>query len=103
MVARIGSGKLVLDVASGTAGVAIALAGRTGASVVGIDLTKQMLRRGRRNVDQAGLVGRITLIGGRAHGVPFPDAPLDALPFTYLPRNGDDPPAALPELARVVK
>ena len=35
---------LVLDVASGTAGVAIQLAARTGARVVGVDLTEAMLR-----------------------------------------------------------
>ncbi len=39
-------GRVVLDVASGTAGVAIQLASRTKANVVGVDLTEQMLRRG---------------------------------------------------------
>ena len=37
----------MLDVASGTAGVAIQLAHRSAARVVGIDLTEQMLRRGQ--------------------------------------------------------
>jgi demethylmenaquinone methyltransferase/2-methoxy-6-polyprenyl-1,4-benzoquinol methylase len=93
----------VLDVASGTAGVAIQLASRTKARVVGVDLTEQMLRRGSRNVALAGLVGRIGLTAGRAEQLPFPDASFDALTFTYLLRYVEDPRATLAELARVVK
>jgi demethylmenaquinone methyltransferase/2-methoxy-6-polyprenyl-1,4-benzoquinol methylase len=96
-------GNVVLDVASGTAGVAIQLARRTKADVVGVDLTEQMLRRGRQNVADAGLTGRIALVTGRAEQLPFPDASFDALTFTYLLRYVDDPQATLAELARVVK
>jgi demethylmenaquinone methyltransferase / 2-methoxy-6-polyprenyl-1,4-benzoquinol methylase len=105
MVGRIGArpGRLVLDVASGTAGVAISLARSTNASVVGIDLTEQMLSRGQRNVAAAGLGDRIALTAGRAEQLPFPDATFDALTFTYLLRYVDDPQATLAELARVVK
>ena len=96
-------GGVILDVASGTAGVAIALAKRTTARIVGADLTEQMLRRGRRNVAAADLAARITLVAGRAEQLPFPDASFDALTFTYLLRYVDDPQATLAELARVVK
>src|SRR5271166_1177875 len=44
----------VLDVASGTAGVALQLADRTTAVVTGVDLTIEMLAQGRRNVAAAG-------------------------------------------------
>jgi demethylmenaquinone methyltransferase/2-methoxy-6-polyprenyl-1,4-benzoquinol methylase len=93
----------VLDVASGTAGVALQLAARTSAVVVGVDLTTGMLRQGRENVARAGLGGRIQLVAGRAEQLPFPDASFDALTFTYLLRYVDDPQATLRELARVVK
>ncbi len=96
-------GELVLDVASGTAGVAIQLARRTPARVVGIDLTEQMLRTGRGNVARAGLEDRISLVTGQAERLPFPDASFDSLTFTYLLRYVDDPQATLTELARVVK
>ena len=56
----------VLDVATGTAGVALMLTERTGAEVVGIDLTEQMLREGRTRVDGAGRADRIDLVCGRA-------------------------------------
>lgn len=93
----------VLDVASGTAGVALQLEERTKGSVVGVDLSEDMLGQGRRNVARAGRSGRISLTLGRAEALPFPDASFDALCFTYLLRYVDDPGATLAELARVVR
>ncbi len=93
----------VLDVASGTAGVALQLATRASSTVVGVDLTQGMLARGRENIATAGLAGRIELVAGRAEQLPFPDDTFDALTFTYLLRYVDDPQATLVELARVVK
>jgi demethylmenaquinone methyltransferase/2-methoxy-6-polyprenyl-1,4-benzoquinol methylase len=93
----------VVDVASGTAGVALQLARRTEAEVTGIDLTEGMLREGKRKVDASDLQGRIHLALGRGEQLPFPDAAFDALTFTYLLRYVDDPQATLRELARVVR
>ena len=93
----------VLDVATGTAGVALRLVERTGAQVTGVDLTEEMLRRGAVNVARAGVDGRVRLLAGRAEQLPFPDASFDGLTFTYLLRYVDDPAATLRELARVVK
>ena len=98
-----GSPRRVLDVASGTAGVALQLADRTSSHVVGVDLTLSMLKIGQRNVAQAHQVRRIQLVNGRAEALPFPDAAFDALTFTYLFRYVDDPQATLNELARVVR
>jgi demethylmenaquinone methyltransferase/2-methoxy-6-polyprenyl-1,4-benzoquinol methylase len=94
----------ILDVASGTAAVAIELA-RAGAArtVVGIDQSPEMLRAGRERVRQAGLTGRIELREARAEDLPFADAEFDAVTFTYLLRYVDDVPATLHELARVVR
>jgi demethylmenaquinone methyltransferase / 2-methoxy-6-polyprenyl-1,4-benzoquinol methylase len=105
MVDRIvpASPKRVLDVASGTAGVALQLADRTSAHIVGVDLTRSMLRIGQRNIAQAHQTRRVQLVNGRAETLPFPDAAFDALTFTYLFRYVDDPQATLNELARVVK
>ncbi len=93
----------VLDVASGTAGVAVQLARRSPARVLAYDLTLPMLRHGAHRVEAAGLSDRIDLVEGRAEQLPFPDASFDALTFTYLLRYVDDPLATLTELARVVK
>ena len=93
----------VLDVASGTAGVALALARGGAGRVVGVDLTEAMLRRGAENVAAAGQAGRVQLVAGRAEQLPFRSGQFDALTFTYLLRYVNDPEATLAELARVVR
>jgi demethylmenaquinone methyltransferase/2-methoxy-6-polyprenyl-1,4-benzoquinol methylase len=99
----VGSEETVLDVATGTAAVAIELAGRTGCRVVGLDQSPEMLAAGRERVESAGLTERIQLVEGSAEWLPFPDAAFDALTFTYLLRYVEDPGATLVELARVVR
>jgi demethylmenaquinone methyltransferase / 2-methoxy-6-polyprenyl-1,4-benzoquinol methylase len=93
----------VLDVATGTAGVARQLVRRTGATVIGIDLTEAMLRRGQAALRADGVDGPVALVAGRAEQLPFPDASFDGLTFTYLLRYVDDPAATLRELTRVLR
>src|SRR5215210_1647807 len=75
---------LVLDVATGTAGVALQLVDRSPARVIGIDLSEQMLRFGAVKIERAQLDDRIDLVIGSAVQLPFADASFDALTFTYL-------------------
>jgi demethylmenaquinone methyltransferase / 2-methoxy-6-polyprenyl-1,4-benzoquinol methylase len=105
LVSRVPSDALrVLDVATGTAAVAIGLArAQPARTVVGIDQSAEMLEAGRRRVEQAGSSERIELLEGRAEALPFADGEFDALTFTYLLRYVDDVPATLHELARVVR
>lgn len=105
LVSRIEAGPddNVLDVATGTAAVAIELARRTGCRVVGVDQSAEMLAAGRARIDSAGLADRIRLVEGSAEQLPFPDGSFDALTFTYLLRYVEDPAAALGELVRVVR
>lgn len=106
MVDRItaaGDTAVVLDVACGPARVSRELAERTGAYIVGIDLSESMLGQGRNNVAAAALQDRIALVLGRGECLPFADATFDALTFTYLLRYVTDPAATIAELARVVK
>src|SRR6201992_3400851 len=55
-------GTLMLDVASGTAGVALQLAARTPMNVVRGDLTQPMLREGQARVTAASRAGRLALV-----------------------------------------
>jgi demethylmenaquinone methyltransferase / 2-methoxy-6-polyprenyl-1,4-benzoquinol methylase len=105
LVSRVeaGADDRVLDVATGTAAVAIELVRRHGCAVVGLDQSPEMLAEGRARVKQAGLADRIELVEGRAEQLPFDDAAFDALTFTYLLRYVDDPGTTLRELARVVR
>jgi demethylmenaquinone methyltransferase / 2-methoxy-6-polyprenyl-1,4-benzoquinol methylase len=93
----------LLDVATGTAGVALRLTEQTDAFVTGLDLTEAMLRRGQANVAASAADGRVELLAGRAEELPFPDAAFDAVTFTYLLRYVADPAATLRELTRVLK
>jgi demethylmenaquinone methyltransferase/2-methoxy-6-polyprenyl-1,4-benzoquinol methylase len=101
LVSRIPSGARVLDVATGTAAVAIDLVHRRGATVVGLDQSERMLRAGRGRADEARVP--IELLLGQAERLPFPDAAFDAVTFTYLLRYVDDPRATLDELTRVLR
>jgi demethylmenaquinone methyltransferase/2-methoxy-6-polyprenyl-1,4-benzoquinol methylase len=98
-----GAPETILDVATGTAGVALALTSRTTAQITGIDITETMLREGHARVARAGAEDRVRLVVGEAERLPFPDDSFDALTFTYLLRYVADPAATLRELARVVR
>lgn len=99
------SPSLALDVAAGTAGVALQLSRRAapGATVVGVDLTIEMLREGRRKVQCRGRSRDVLLAAGRGEQLPFPDGCFDALSSAYLLRYVEDPQQTLCELARVLR
>jgi demethylmenaquinone methyltransferase/2-methoxy-6-polyprenyl-1,4-benzoquinol methylase len=106
MVRRVEAGPddRVLDVATGTGMVAIALARRYGCSVVGLDQSPEMLSGAQAKLDaDPRLAGRIELVRGEAESLPFAEGEFDQLTFTYLLRYVEDPGATLSELARVVK
>ena len=105
MVSRVQvpAGARVLDVATGTGAVAMEVAAKTGAHVVGIDQSEEMLGEGVSRTRRAGFEQRIRFVLGRGERLPFPSGSFDAVTFTYLLRYVDDPPATLGELARVLK
>ena len=92
----------ILDVATGTAGVAIALATGTEAEITGLDISDAMLERGRERVRAAGLSDRIKLETRRAEALGVASESVDAVSFTYLLRYVADPAATVAELARVL-
>lgn len=97
------SPRQILDVATGTAGVAIALARSTDAVITGVDISRPMLARGEERVRAEGLGERIGLQVARAEDLPFAAESFDAVSFTYLLRYVEDPAAAVAELSRVLR
>jgi demethylmenaquinone methyltransferase/2-methoxy-6-polyprenyl-1,4-benzoquinol methylase len=93
----------VLDVATGTAAVALELVRQKDCFVVGVDRSPDMLAEGRRRVALAAATKQVRLQEGDARRLPFEDGQFDALTFTYLLRYVEDPAATLRELVRVVK
>jgi len=94
---------LVLDVCTGTAGVALEIARHHNGQIVGLDICHSMLEAGRGAVGKTSLDGRIQLIQGRAEQLPFPDETFDTVVFTYLLRYVQEPNATIQELSRVLK
>ncbi len=95
--------KEVLDVATGTGDLAIAIQKGTGAKVVGLDLSQQMLNVGAVKIKKLNLDGRISLQKGDAEQLPFEDNRFDAVSVAFGVRNFENLNKGLAELRRVVK
>lgn len=100
----LGAAPRVLDVATGTADLALDLARRhRDATVEGIDPSEGMLAVGRAKVEAAGLDDRVHLWRGDALSLPFRDGAFDGATIAFGIRNIPDRVRALSEMARVLK
>ncbi len=94
----------ILDVGSGTAELAL-LMGEviTSGRIVGVDLSREMLRIGREKIRARGLEGVIDLRLGNAVRLEFDDGEFDVVTSGFVLRNVADLPCALKEMARVTR
>lgn len=101
---QLGAAAAVLDVATGTGDVALALS-RThpDARIVGLDPSAGMLEVGRSKVDAAGLGQRIELVEGDAQDMPFATDTFDGACIAFGIRNVPDRARGLREMARVTR
>ena len=93
----------VLDVATGTGDLAIAVEKGTNAKVVGLDLSQQMLNVGVIKIKKLKLDGKISMQKGDAENLPFEDNRFDAVSVAFGVRNFENLTKGLAELRRVVK
>jgi demethylmenaquinone methyltransferase / 2-methoxy-6-polyprenyl-1,4-benzoquinol methylase len=94
----------ILDVATGTADVAIAIArAYPEAEVVGLDPSAGMLAVGRRKIEARDLSGRVALCDGDAQALPFEDDAFDAACIAFGIRNVPDRARGLGEMVRVTR
>jgi demethylmenaquinone methyltransferase/2-methoxy-6-polyprenyl-1,4-benzoquinol methylase len=92
----------VLDVATGTADLAISLKQvLPTAEVIGVDFAEPMLERGRKKVAQLNL--SLPLLQGDGLNLNYPDNSFDALTIAYGIRNFSDRQRGLDEFFRVLK
>ena len=91
-------GQWVLDLAAGT-GVSTAELARNGIDAVACDFSLGMLRAGRANKSRRS----VPFVAGDAMHLPFADGAFDAATISFGLRNVVDVPAALREMARVVR
>jgi len=97
-------GYRVLDLATGTADLAIAVARSTaGVTVVGVDPSNGMLAVGERKVARARVDDRVSMRHGDAQRLDFPDDSFDGVCIAFGIRNVPDRPRALREMARVTR
>jgi demethylmenaquinone methyltransferase / 2-methoxy-6-polyprenyl-1,4-benzoquinol methylase len=99
----VGPDDTVVDVACGTAAVALELVQQKGCAVVGVDQSPEMLDEARRRLLLAAATTRVRLVEASAAELPFEDGTFDGLTSAYLLRYLDDLPAGLAELARVLR
>lgn len=95
----------LLDLATGTADVLLALVRRNQniSRAVGIDLADKMLAIGREKIARANLSDKITLAHGDANHIPFEDNAFDAVTIAFGIRNVEDHNLVLREMRRVLK
>jgi len=103
MVANIGPGAQVLDIAGGTGDLAMSFAKRAGPTgrVVHTDINEAMLRTGRDRLLDAGVV--LPTVVCDAEKLPFADASFDVVSVGFGLRNMTHQAQALAEMNRVLK
>ena len=100
LAAGLASGaRRVLDIGCGTGHTALAFA-ESGAEVVGLDLTPEMLDQGRRLASARG--ASVSFREGDVADLPFPDASFDLVTSRFSAHHYTHPGAALAEVARVL-
>jgi demethylmenaquinone methyltransferase / 2-methoxy-6-polyprenyl-1,4-benzoquinol methylase len=97
-------GGRVLDLATGTADLAILIAARTeAATIVGVDPSTGMLDVGKTKIAAKALDSRISLEVGDAERIDAEDASFDGVSIAFGIRNVPDRAKALREMARVTR
>lgn len=95
---------LVLDAGTGTARIPILMANmRQGWRIIGIDLSKNMLLVGAKNVETAKLVERVELQFVDAKKLPYVDHHFDMVVSNSIVHHIPDPLLFLREVGRVLK
>lgn len=93
----------ILDIATGTGDLAIALV-KTGAQrIVGLDLSPKMLEVGRNKVLEKNLQERIEMVIGDSENLPFDNNTFDAITVAFGVRNFENLEEGLKEIHRVLK
>lgn len=100
---KIDQPKQILDVATGTGDLAIALQRGTSAQIVGLDLSQQMLNVGIEKIRKINLSEKISMMKGDAENLPFADESFDAVTCAFGVRNFENLEKGLSELRRVLK
>ena len=95
----------VLDVATGTADVALAIRKELPQveHITGLDLSHEMLEVGRQKIAKKNWTADIDMIQGDSENLPFADESFDAITVAFGVRNFENLEAGMREMRRVLK
>ncbi len=93
----------VLDVATGTADMAIKVHKTLGCSVIGCDISPKMIEVGQKKVNDRGLGDKIELRVADSECLPFSSNRFDAITVAFGVRNFANLEKGLSQMARVLK
>ena len=93
----------VLDIATGTADVALATSKLKPNSIIGVDISEGMLAVGRIKVEKKGLSSLIKLQKADSENLPFSENQFDAITVAFGVRNFEHLSKGLDEMCRVLK
>jgi demethylmenaquinone methyltransferase/2-methoxy-6-polyprenyl-1,4-benzoquinol methylase len=96
--------RIILDIATGTADMAImACKLLKPDTVIGIDISQQMLEAGRKKVEKEHLGDKIELLSGDSEAISFAENTFDGVMAAFGVRNFEDLEKGLSEMLRVLK
>ena len=95
--------KTVLDIATGTGDLAIALAKTNAEKITGLDISSGMLDIGKQKIKKKALESKIEMTLGDSENMPFEDNTFDAITVAFGIRNFETLEKGLKEILRVLK
>lgn len=93
----------ILDIATGTADLALEAMRLRPVEIIGLDISNKMLDIGRHKIMQSGFQGVIRLEQGDSESILYPDGHFDAITVSFGVRNFEHLEKGLREMYRVLK
>ena len=95
--------KYLLDVATGTADLAIELSKLPNLKMIGVDISRGMLDKGDIKLEKLKLTDRIQLQQADSENLPFQNEEFDAITVSFGVRNFENLQKGMTEMSRVLK
>lgn len=92
----------ILDVATGTGDLAIAMADSNASEIIGLDISAGMLSVGQKKIDQRKLSEKIKMVQADSENLPYPVNYFDAITVAFGVRNFENLNKGLAEINRVL-
>ena len=93
----------ILDIATGTGDLAIAMANTNAKKIIGLDISSGMLEIGKTKINKKGLSSKIEMVLGDSENMPFKDNTFDAITVAFGVRNFENLKNGLKEILRILK